>query len=152
MRENDRCGNDRWRFHCILHIFQSFIFDGGDSPHTDLSEDWIETSANKSSSHSNTNRYSTLIGCLFCEEGFLLPLALQLTVGLGLAKNYLPFFPIRNQLSPSSHSQHLKISLYFLFPSFPGSSPSSRPFQLLSEDLFVFRYYPIRIFQAIILA
>ena len=35
-----------------------------------------------------------------------------------------------------SHSQHLKISFYFLFPSFPGSSPSSRPFQLLSEDLF----------------
>jgi len=23
----------------ILHIFQSFIFDGGDNPHTDLSED-----------------------------------------------------------------------------------------------------------------
>ena len=31
--------------------------------------------------------------------------------------------------SPSSHSQHLKISFYFLFPSFPGSSPLSRPFQ-----------------------
>ena len=36
----------------------------------------------------------------------------------------------------SSHSQHLKISFYFLFPTFPGSSPSSRPFQFLSEDLF----------------
>ena len=43
--------------------------------------------------------------------------------------SYLP------QLSPSSHSQHSKISFYFLFPSFPGSSPSSRPFQFLSEDL-----------------
>ena len=30
----------------------------------------------------------------------------------------------------------LKISFYFLFPSFPGSSPSSHPFQFLSEDLF----------------
>ena len=38
------------------------------------------------------------------------------------------------KLSPSSHSQHLKISFYFLFPSFLGSSPSSRPFQFLSED------------------
>ena len=46
------------------------------------------------------------------------------------------FFPICHQLSPSSHSQHLKISFYFLFPSFSGSSPSSRPFQFLSEDLF----------------
>ena len=44
------------------------------------------------------------------------------------------FFPICHQLSPSSHSQNLKISFYFLFPSFPGSSPSSRPFQFLSED------------------
>ena len=45
------------------------------------------------------------------------------------------FFPSATN-SPSSHSQHLKICFYFLFPSFPGSSPSSRPFQLLSEDLF----------------
>ena len=67
----------------------------------------------------------------------LLPLALQPTVGFGLSNNVLPFFPIRHQLSPSSHSQHLKISFYFLFPSFPGSSPSLRPFQFLSEDLFV---------------
>ena len=35
----------------------------------------------------------------------------------------------------SSHSQHMKISFYFLFPSFPGSSPSSRLFQFLSEEL-----------------
>ena len=41
-----------------------------------------------------------------------------------------------HQLSPSSHSQHLKISFYFFSPSFPGSSASSRPFQFLSEDLF----------------
>ena len=70
----------------------------------------------------------------------LLPLALQPTVGFGLSNNALPFFPICHQLSPSSHSQNLKISFYFLFPSFPGSSPSSRPFQFLSEDLFG---YPI---------
>jgi len=37
---------------------------------------------------------------------------------------------------PSSHSQHLKISFYFLFPSVPGSSHSSRPIQFLGEDLF----------------
>ena len=65
----------------------------------------------------------------------LLPLALQPTVAFGLSNNSLPFFPIYHQLSPSSHSQHLKISFYFLFPSFPGSSPSSRPFQFLGEDL-----------------
>ena len=67
---------------------------------------------------------------------FLLPLALQPTVGFGLSKNVLPHFPIYHQLSPSSHFQLLKISFYFLFPSFPGPSPSSRPFQFLSEDLF----------------
>ena len=66
----------------------------------------------------------------------IIPLTLQPTVGFGLSNNVLPFFPICHQLSPSSHSQHLKNSLYFLFPSFPGSSPSSRPFQFLSEDLF----------------
>ena len=33
-----------------------------------------------------------------------------------------------------SHSQHLKISFYFLFLSFPGSYPFSRPFQFFSED------------------
>ena len=67
---------------------------------------------------------------------FLLPLTLQPTVGFGLSNNVLPFFPICHQLSPSSHSQYLKISFYFLFPSFSWSSPSSRPFQFLSEDLF----------------
>ena len=61
----------------------------------------------------------------------LLPLALQPTVGFGL-----PFFPICHQLSPTSHPQHLKISFYFLFPSLPGSSPSSCPFKFLSEELF----------------
>ena len=44
--------------------------------------------------------------------------------------------PICHQLSPSSYSQHLKIYFYFPFPSFPGSSPSSCPFQFFSEDLF----------------
>ena len=70
------------------------------------------------------------------ERLLLLPLALQPTVGVGLSNNVLPFFPICHQLSPSPHSQYLKISFYFLFPSFPGSFPSSRPFQFLSEDLF----------------
>jgi len=59
-----------------------------------------------------------------------LPLALQPTVGFSLSNDVLPLFPICHQLSPSSHSQHLKISFCFFFPSFPGSSPSSRPFQL----------------------
>ena len=66
----------------------------------------------------------------------LLLLALQPAVGFGLSKNTSPFFPIYHQLSPSSHSQHLKISFYFFSPSFPGSSSSSRPFQFLNEDLF----------------
>jgi hypothetical protein len=39
-------------------------------------------------------------------------LALQPTVGFGLSNNILPFFPICHQLSPSSHPQHLKISLF----------------------------------------
>jgi hypothetical protein len=61
----------------------------------------------------------------------LLPLALQPAVGFCLSNNISPFFPIYHQLSPSSHSQHLKISFYFFSPSFPWSS-SSRPFQFLS--------------------
>ena len=72
----------------------------------------------------------------FIKLYLLLPLALKPTVGFGLSNNVLPFFPFWHQLSPSSHSQHLKISFYFLFPSFPASFPSSRPFQVLSEDLF----------------
>jgi hypothetical protein len=52
-------------------------------------------------------------------------LALQPAVGFGLSKNTSPFFPIFLQLSPSSHSQHLKISFYFFSPSFPGSSSST---------------------------
>jgi len=64
---------------------------------------------------------------------FLLPLALQPAVGFGLSNNTSPFFPIYNQLSPSSHCQHLEISFS---PSFPGSSFSSRTFQFLSEDGF----------------
>jgi len=54
---------------------------------------------------------------------FLLPLTLQPTVGFGLSNNILPFFPIYHHLSPSSHSQHLKISFCFLFPSFPWFFP-----------------------------
>ena len=51
-----------------------------------------------------------------CRSLLLLPLALQPNVGFGLSNSVLPFFPICHQLSPSSHSQHLKISFYFLFP------------------------------------
>ena len=40
----------------------------------------------------------------------LLPLTLQPTVGFGLSNNILPFFPTCHQLSPSSHSQHLKFT------------------------------------------
>jgi len=72
--------------------------------------------------------YRSLLWSL--QESFtilLLPLTLQPTVGFGLSKNVLPFFPISHQVSPSPQSQHLKISFYFLFLSFPGSSPSSRP-------------------------
>jgi len=72
----------------------------------------------------------------------LLPLSLQPSEGLGLSYNVLPFFPICHQLSPSSHSQHLKISVYSLFPSFPESSPFSRPFQFLSEDFLGASYPP----------
>ena len=66
----------------------------------------------------------------------LLPLALQPAVGFGLSNITSPFFPIYHHLSPSSHSQHLKISFYFFSPSFPGSPSLSHPFQFLSEDLF----------------
>jgi len=66
----------------------------------------------------------------------LLQLALQPIVGFGLSNNVPPFCPICHKLSPSYHSQHLKISFYFFSPSFPGLSPSFRPFQLLTEILF----------------
>ena len=58
----------------------------------------------------------------------LLPLAIQPNVGSGQSNNILSFFPIYRQLCPSCHSQHLKISFYFLSPFSPGSSllvPSS---------------------------
>ena len=64
----------------------------------------------------------------------ILPLALQPTVGFGLSNNVLQFFLICHQFSPSSHSQHWKISIYFLFPTFPGSSPSSRPYQFIPDN------------------
>ena len=83
-----------------------------------------------------STRRNRVDSCNMLKILLLLPLALQPTVGFGLSKNVLPFSPICHQLSASSHSQHLKISFYFLFPSFPGSFPSSRPFQFLSEDLF----------------
>jgi hypothetical protein len=74
----------------------------------------------------------------------LLPLALQPTVGFGLSSNTSPFSPIYHQISPSSHSQHLKSSLYFFSPSFPGSSPLSHPHMFhvtkgISINLVLFR-------------
>ena len=66
----------------------------------------------------------------------LLPLVLQPIAGFGLSNNTSPFFPIYHQLSPSSLSQHLKISFYFFSPSFSGSPSLSRPFQFLSEYFF----------------
>ena len=84
-----------------------------------------------------TNKFVYLYIIARTDIFLLLPLALQPAVGFGLSNNVLPFFPICHQLSPSSYSQHLKISFYFLFPSFPGSSPSSLPFHFLSEDLFL---------------
>ena len=48
----------------------------------------------------------------FSDKRLFLPLALQPAVGFGLSNNVLPFCPICHQLSPSSHSQHLKISFY----------------------------------------
>ena len=75
-------------------------------------------------------------------EKFLLPLALQPTVGFGLSNNTSPFVPIYYQLSPSSHSQHLKISFHFFFPSFTGSSSSSRPFPVLQWRSFWASYPP----------
>ena len=71
-----------------------------------------------------------------CHNVPLVPLVLQPVVGFGLSNNVPPFCPIYHQLSPSPHSQHLKISFCFFSPSFPGPSPSFRPFQFLSEDLF----------------
>ena len=44
----------------------------------------------------------------------LLPLALQPAVGFGLSNSTSPFLPILHQLSPSSHSQHLKTSTFYL--------------------------------------
>jgi len=82
-------------------------------------------------SHSSTDR-NIPYACIL----LLLPLELQPAVGFGLSNNTSPFFPIYHQLSPSSHSQHLKISFYFFSASFPGSSSSSRPFQFLNEDLY----------------
>jgi len=71
-----------------------------------------------------------------CHNVPLVPLVLQPVVGFGLSNNVPPFCPIYHQLSPSSHSQHLKISFYFFSPSSPGPSPSFHPFQFLIEDLF----------------
>ena len=72
----------------------------------------------------------------FTPSLLLLPLAQKPTVGFALSNNVLPFFAICHQLSPASQSQHLKISFYVLFSSFPGSSHSFRPFQFLNKDLF----------------
>jgi hypothetical protein len=85
--------------------------------------------------------FKTILLLLF----LLLPLALQPVVGFGLSNSSPPFCSIYHQLSPSSHSQHL-ISFYFFSLFFPGPSPSFRPFQFLSEDLFgysIFHSLPV---------
>jgi hypothetical protein len=56
----------------------------------------------------------------------LLPLALPPVVGFGLSNNTSPFVPILHQLSPSSHSQHLKNSFYFLLNSIHSTSRAGR--------------------------
>ena len=55
----------------------------------------------------------------------LLPLSLQPTMGFGLSNKVLPFFPICHHLSPSSHSQHLKICRCCCCCSSSSSSSSS---------------------------
>jgi hypothetical protein len=62
-------------------------------------------------------------------------LALQPVVGFGLSNNISPFFPIL-QLSPSSHSQHLKISCCFLLDSIHSTSRASCNYQNIYPLLF----------------
>ena len=83
------------------------------------------------------NFSSSLFVLLFHSTSSYLERYILLNILFGLSNNTSPFFPIYHQLSPTSHSHHLKISFQFFSPSFPGSSPSSRPFQFLGEDLFV---------------
>ena len=52
------------------------------------------------------------------------------------------FFSTHHYLSSSSHSQHLKISFYFLFPSFPGSSPFASSLPVLEWRSFWASYPP----------
>jgi hypothetical protein len=68
-------------------------------------------------------------------------LALQPVVGFGLSNNVPPVCPICHQLSPSSRSQHLKISFYFS-PSCPRPSSSFRPFQSFYALLFQMIFFP----------
>ena len=83
-----------------------------------------------------TEDKSTHTVCYIIIIIIIIPLALQPAVRFGLSNNVRPFFSTHHQLSPSSHSQLLKISFYFLFPSFPGSTPSPRPFHFFNEYFF----------------
>ena len=64
-------------------------------------------------------RFFLLINYLHCQFVtknillLLLVLALQPAVGFGLSNNTSPFVRIYHQLCPSSHSQHLRISIHF---------------------------------------
>jgi hypothetical protein len=67
----------------------------------------------------------------------LLPLALQPVVGFGLSNNVPPFCPVCHQLSPSSHSQHLKTGSVAVFPIIsspyePCLSSSSQKFAVIT--------------------
>ena len=94
---------------------------------------WTHSYFSSSSSSSSSSSIGTTAHC-----------------GLWPVEQCPSIFPICHQLSPSSHSQHLKISFYLLFPSFPGSSPSSRheptKSQLLTAHLWSFYFtYPSRL-------
>jgi len=82
---------------------------------------------------------------LFVLVGLLLLLRWRYSPRWALACRTIPLhfsLSITNSLSPSSHSQHLKLSFHFFSPSFLGFSSSSRPFQFLSENLFWATYPP----------
>ena len=74
---------------------------------------------------------------LFLPVPLLPSLAQEPAVGYGLSNNILPSLSTHRQLSPSSHSQHFKISFYFLYPSFPGSSPWPRTLPVLEWSIYI---------------
>jgi len=96
--------------------------------------------------HFSTEIFVTILRVLFqavaCPQAhillLLLPLALQPAVSFGLSNNTSPFLPILYQLSPSSHSQHLKITFYFLLnPLNPELNPICYLLALLGAHHFL---------------